>query len=275
MLTAAALYSCHSPQHAVKDADQAKPSPAEAVATPLDSARQGLESLVGSYREWADMSVGVKCRIREPKSISLSGKMTMVRDKEIHLSLRMLGFEVGGLYIDCDSMYVYEKLNRTLVVAPTSLMTRHTGLTIGDLQDILLGQLMCPGITDGANPLDEMSLGVSQDGSTLTLTPRISSYDWHYVLSRSAMPVLQGIIMDISPKVSAKSLYTPPVETDAGLVSPELGLDVRSDKFAVDATLIFNFETASWNTGISPARKIPSGYTPIPLDKLIKALGSY
>ena len=99
-----------------------------------------------SESAWTNVYGSVNLSMTRPMSMGFSGKATMERGKYIHVSMRMIGFEVGSMYIDADSAYVVDKFHRYLFAEPLSVLLgeRYDYLTIYDLQDIVLGQKPVP-----------------------------------------------------------------------------------------------------------------------------------
>lgn len=268
---AATLAACHSSRNAASP--DASLSSALAAQSTRISPKQQFETLVSSYQPWTDVSMSVKCTLRSPKSVTVSGKATMIRGEELRLSLRMLGFEVGGLYIDRDSIFFYEKLNRTMVVESMAKLTDATGLTLSDIQDILLGQLAYPG-TDRSDASFIKKFNVKADGDLIIAQPRSSALPWHYTLAATPSPELVSLTISAPPKGEAECTYRTPFLTDAGPVSPAADIKAAFGKQSVDASLTWSLETASWNAALTPRRSLPKGYRRIPLQQLIKSLST-
>lgn len=233
--------------------------------------KQQVVNLVESYKPWQDVSMSVKCKLRSPKNLSVSGKATMIRGEEIQISMRMLGFEVAGLYINKDSAYVYEKLNRTMIVEPLSRLKDLSGMTLSDIQDLLLGQICYPGETKGGEAMVK-KFDIKDDADVVALAPRSSSIDWSYRLSKTSPLELLDVMVSLGAKGQAQCRYSAAYQTDAGPVSPSALLTATAGKYKIDATLEWSLETASWNKGISPKNNIPNGYRRISLQQLLKAL---
>ena len=267
----AMLAACHSSRRAASP-DTPLSSVPSAQPSKL-SPKQQFETLVDSYQPWTDVSMSVKCTLRSPKSMTVSGKATMIRGEELRLSLRMLGFEVGGLYIDRDSIFFYEKLNRTMVVESMAKLTDATGLTLSDIQDVLLGQLAYPG-ADRSDASFIKKFNVKADGNFIIAQPRSSALPWHYTLASTPSPELASLTISAPPKGDAECLYRTPFLTDAGPVSPAADIKASFGKQSIDASLTWSLETASWNKSLTPQRSLPKGYRRIPLQQLIKSLST-
>lgn len=266
------MVACRASRSAVPAESISQQQPSGAVAV-VQSPKQLFEALVDSYRPWSDVSMSVKCTLRSPKSMSVSGKATMIRDEEIRLSLRMFGFEVGGLYIDRDSIFFYEKLNRTMVAESMKKLTDATGLSISDMQDILLGQVAYPGARRDDDSFVK-KFKFSSDGDRVVAHPRSSALPWYYTLMSTPDPQLLSLSIQAPPHGAADCSYRTPFETDAGPVSPAADIKAEFGKQSLDASVIWSLETARWNNGVTAERSVPKGYRRIPLQQLIKSLNS-
>lgn len=230
---------------------------------------EAVEATVRSYNGWHDVSMNVKCGITAPKSLSVSGKAIMIRGKEIRISFRMLGFEVGGFYADCDSLYFFEKINHTMVTESMARITAASGLTVSDIQDALLGQLMYPGGI--ADPGDlKKKYSVRSDSATITLKPRKSSAPWLYTLTDNMPAAIVSLAIAMKKQGEINCTYSPPLITDAGPAAREVSVEAVYGRNYAAASFRWNLETAAWNQGIEPNKKIPSDYRRIPFQTLMK-----
>ncbi len=265
------LAACRSSRTATS-ADSSQTSEPSLVSQPSRlSPKKQFETLVAAYRPWTDVSMSVKCVLRAPKSMTISGKATMIRGRELRISLRMLGFEVGGLYADSDSIYFYEKLNHTMVAESMAKLTTATGLTLSDIQDVLLGQLAYPGV-DRSDPSFIKKFAVSADGDYVVAHPRSSAMPWFYTLAAAPSPELISLTIEAPGQGEAVCYYRTPFLTDAGPVSPAADISATFGKQSLDASVIWSLETAAWDKGLTPQRSLPKGYRQIPLQKLINSL---
>lgn len=269
-LLALSIAGCRSSRESV--GHSATGTPSQTVGqTQSPTPAERISKVVGSYRDaagWTDISVPVSFKIRSPKSLSVSGRMVMVRDRCISVSMRMLGFEVAGFYADPDSIIVYEKLNKSMVVEPMSRLTSMTGLTLSDLQDLLMGRICCP----GAN-LDAINVGrlfdISADNGSIVLTPR-SGLQLSYLFTDTALPQLSLAALSTS-KVRMTCTYGQ--AADNTHFSPSLTIDASAGKTRLDADLKYSLQSLKADTGAKASIPSAKGYRRISLEKLIKALG--
>ena len=81
----------------------------------LQTPSQRYTELCKSYADWQDVTMPVRVSVTAPKSISLSARAAMKRDKWISISVRMLGFEVASLFVDKDSVHVIDRYHKKYV----------------------------------------------------------------------------------------------------------------------------------------------------------------
>lgn len=121
----------------------------QAAETRPEEPRNTIEgefaALANSYVDWTDVSLPVKVQLNQPKRLSVSGTAKMVRGKALSVSLRIFGIEVGSMYADQDSVIVIAKFNNMYCSESLSQITATYGLTLADLQSVLLGQVFTSG----------------------------------------------------------------------------------------------------------------------------------
>ncbi|MCH5320051.1 MAG: DUF4292 domain-containing protein [Paramuribaculum sp.] len=106
------------------------------------SKKSALSSNVGqNTQSWEKLTMPVKIRLDEPQRFSISGNATFVNDQSIIFSFRMLGMEVAAMQLDRDSLVVLDKFHKYFFKAPISDLSKEVNLQIGDIQQLLLGQI--------------------------------------------------------------------------------------------------------------------------------------
>ncbi|MDE6394846.1 MAG: DUF4292 domain-containing protein, partial [Duncaniella sp.] len=93
----------------------------------------------GRSVEWSDITLPVNVNISRPTSLRVGGTMTMVNGRDILISLRMFGFEVGAAYVTSDSIYAYLKMQKVYIAESTSGMLGGLNLSVADIQSLLIG----------------------------------------------------------------------------------------------------------------------------------------
>lgn len=222
-----------------------------------------------AYRSWKTLYAPFSLRMESPASISLSGRATMVSGQAMLLSLRMFGFEGAVIYLDTDSAYVADKVNKYLAAMPMTTVREHTGLDLSDIQNLLLGRLVYPGrgAVSGASQIKSLF-----DRSDVALTPRKSTADadWQYTLTPDGgVAALTVTPRGIDP---VKFTFADPVATTAGPVSTSVELSARSGKTQLAAGITWNMDRAEWNAAQSPRLPQFRGYTRISAAAVLEVL---
>lgn len=89
--------------------------------------------------DWQDLYLPATFNLNSPKSFSLSGRITFVRDKHIQLSLRFLGMEVAVIDITPEQIIAVDKYHKMALSEPITPLLNSAGITFSDLQDAFLG----------------------------------------------------------------------------------------------------------------------------------------
>lgn len=192
---------------------------------------------------WADLSLPVTVSVTRPASLRVSGTMTMVNGKDIHISMRMLGFEVGAAYITSDSLYAYAKLQRVYVAESISRLLGGLDADISDLQSLLIGApltLPSPGAGTSVDIITSDTTGQPLDISLTTPSGR-----------------------------KAHITYTPQHNTQ---LASQVDISATTSGRQLAASLSYDWGRAKADTGASKTFSIPSGYRRIDAAALLKSL---
>lgn len=268
---AAVLGGCSTSKKASKTAASGNVTVAEStVASPAAA----VVRLAEGYGDWTDVSLPVKLNLLEPKYISISGKAVMVRDSEIYISLRVLGFEAGGIYIDKDSVFVYEKLNKAMLAEPLSRITSLTGMTLGDIQDAILGRVFVAGEgTLDASAVKKFSLTAGDGIISMTPVKKQKNISLLFNITDAAQPALKSAEVDASGRATLDCSYSQSIKTAVGYIAAGMIIDAAYGKRKVKAGLEWTLTKAEWNRGASTKWRKPSGYTRLDFNKIVKMIG--
>ncbi|MBD5282781.1 MAG: DUF4292 domain-containing protein [Bacteroides sp.] len=134
------------------------------------SAKTGSQAVKIEEKEssqWSNVNVPVRLDLIEPQKFSLSGRLTMVRDRYALISLRMLGFEVAQIYVSPDEAdVVVKQMNKIWIQEPIASRLAKLKIPFSTLQEALLGnQQAFDSLPDGLN----LTLGGSAEKPVLTL----------------------------------------------------------------------------------------------------------
>lgn len=241
-----------------------------------NSSENYLDALEQCNAKWQDVKIPIKLKLKSPKDISVSGYLTMSRDKSINISLRMLGFEVGALTLTEDSIIAYEKLNKRYVSEPLTQLLAGFPATVGNVQALLLGKLFMPGsdtaaLTAGKNAKIEVKNNGKQ---TYVLYPQINikGLTCSFEVLTGSSPTLQSFSGTAGTKPFSCDYSDFLNDNVAGKCATLLTLKATAGDTSIDATIEVNLKKAKWNTGEQPSTKIPKGYQRIPAASLVKML---
>lgn len=235
-------------------------------------------ALAGSVSgEWTDVRMPVTLSLESPKSISISGTATLVRDSSIYISLRMLGFEVVQLSIDGDSIHAVDKFNKRYVAESVPELLKGVELSVGNLQSMLMGRPFKPG-TDGFTAEMFPDFNISGAGEEMpemwVMTGAVHAGDrtaeCSWVVDGLIAPVLSGLLVSVpDARREAMVYYSDPKETPAGTLSSECRIKLTAGSREVSASVSWNLDKAKWNTGETPQVRIPRGARRISASQLL------
>lgn len=231
-----------------------------------------LDQLHTDAGHWTDLYAPFSLKLRCPMSLSVSGRATMVRGKSILFSARMLGIEIAQLYIDADSAWLVDKFHKLVCAVPTGRLTGLSGLTVGNLQDLLLGRPFFPGTSDLTSALGR--LAVSENGNSVVLRPRKAdpTADWSMTLVSG--PVLEAVDLALPAGHRLALQFSQPAATAHGSFPSEIDATGQAGKFALDATLGWSLGKARWDQGDIKPWAPPANYRRITPAQLIETLKS-
>lgn len=138
------------------------------------------DSYSGRASSWTTLYAPVNVTVDKPMSAGFSGRATMERDKYIHVSMRFIGMEVAAMYIDTDSVCFVDKYHKYVFAESLDnlLGSKYSYLTIGDIQQIILGQKSIPD-AEGLNVtatkyVDTPAGSVASELSIEATTPQVT-----------------------------------------------------------------------------------------------------
>lgn len=272
IMAAMAIFSgCSSQKGAGKRAAVVAEVPADVT---LQTPQQRFDALCASYGDWMDVSLPVKLSMRSPKSISLSAKAVMKRGSWISVSVRMLGFEVASVWVDNDSVHAIDRYHKAYLSESVSRLFGSAGVTVSDIQDILLGRGFLTGTGGGTftpSQQRQVSLQATAEGLMVLPVSQPSGFEYGFILPPAAN-CIGAATVSVGDKYSAVITYDDYIKTThsgdfAGVVDIDM---VKGKKLA--ATLTWSFSSAKWNTGVDQKWKRPSGYSRMTADKILNAL---
>lgn len=271
-IIATALAGCGSQKQAGSQM-AGEPIPAQAS---MQTPRQRYDALCAAYGDWQDVSMPVRISLTQPRRISLQAKALMKRNQWIHFSVRMLGFELASVFVDNDSIHAIDKYHRLYLSESLAKLFGGAGISIGDVQNLLLGRGFVTGTTGSTFTLPMVSsLNLQQTPEGLLITPARQPQDFEYgfILYPDANN-LMATSVSVGEKYAGTATYSDYIPTaQAGSFASSVNLSVVKGKNA-EAALKWDIMSASWNKGENRQWKQPRGYERISADRLLKSITS-
>lgn len=267
----AAAAACKSSKKAVTPVESYSPGAQTEITQPQPKGAPSLDddyrAMTAAYTTWNDVSVPVKVQIRKPKNLSVSGTLSMAYGKALSLSLKMLFIEVATIYADHDSVLVVSKAAGAYYSESMERLTEMTGLTLADIQSLMLGQAFVPG-QGTATPAQLKQFRLADDPETggngfraWSLAPKKmpKGVDWHFtgIASDDAASGVtpQIFALDIvAGKNTLRCTFAQSELTAAGIIASSVQLEGTVKKHAVDVIVSGMASRASWNTGRTPSK---------------------
>ncbi len=263
-VTAMFTASCSSSRHS---ADTGAGTPVTA-----NGATQKARDLAAvAATPWQTLSVPVSVKVRDSSLPKVSGTMTMVRDREIRISMRFLGMEVGALDVTQDSVFGYVKLNRVYVAESIPELLGGFPANVGNLQSILLGQLFTLG-KDIPDMKDARIDPVSASAYTVTPPKAGGKLDYTFEVT---LPdnLVRSLALSYGTHTATVSYsdFSNPADGPARPCGIDINAKVKGK--ALCAEIDINHNRLSIDDGTSPKPfAIPSGYRRITASALLKSL---
>lgn len=263
------LSGCHAHKSTQTVPGNISPIPESTAST-----AQLFEQISDTYDTWTDLYAPITLRLESPKSVSVSGRATMVCGKEIYISLRVLGMELGVIYINESKVYAVDKIHKQYVEEDLTALLHGVDITISDVQNIMLGRLTTFGKgTITAADADDFTFLSADSDWILTPVKQIKGTELNYIASKTEPPVLKDISLHMPGKGVLDCSYTDITDTPAGMVAATLRMLAPLGKTEARASIEWNLNDAKWNEGRSANFKIPaSSYKKIDINTLFKSI---
>lgn len=229
---------------------------------------------VASHNQpWTQLNLPVKVAVKSPQKLSVSGRIYMRRDRDIYITLRVLGMEVANLYIDSDSVFAADKIHKYYIAEPIRDIFAGATLTIGDIQDALLGR---PFINNTgaftADNIRDVTAALLPDGAW-SMTPQslingMIGYRFEFDGNDNS---LKAMNIDVNGKQYGCT-YAYPADLDGSRFMQQLSIEAKAGKTPIDATLTYDFNKVSFAVPASATWRTPKNYKRISPRALAKSL---
>lgn len=251
------------------------------VAVPADLADRTLPQLyasfTGSFSGWTDVKAPVSLSLEAPRRMSVSATMTMVRDRGLSVSVRILGMEMASVTVTGDSVFAMSKPHRCYLAESISELLAGFPATTGNLQDLLLGR---PFVIGGATmtPALEHGYELGADAGVWGIKPAAApgGVEYAFVMDSRSAPTVSLLQASWGRTATATVTYSDPADTPSGPAASGVALatTLSRDNKAVKASVEWNFRKAKWNSGATVEWRRPQGYTRVTPAELVKLLNS-
>lgn len=234
--------------------------------------RERVRDVTAGYRPWTQINLPVKIAVRSPHKISLSGRIYMRRDRDIYLTLRVLGMEVANMYINSDSVYASDKLHKYYIAEPISDIFAGAALSIGNIQDALIGRAFINNIgTVDTDMINRINLIQSADNTWILAPQAKIDGDIGYQFKFSTENNLMSLVFDTGKKLYVCN-YSEPIAIDGSRFMGRLNISTKVGNASIDATLTLDFNKMKQEVPASARWRQPNGYRRIAPSTLIKIL---
>lgn len=224
--------------------------------------------LTSSWMAWNDMEMSMKLSIKSPKKLNAAGKVYMKRGEWISISMRMLGFEVATLWVDADSVVAVDKFHKKYISEPTATLLDGAGVTITDIQDLLLGRAFSVG-KGTARPGNSSLFELAEADNGWYILPKNQPADYSYgFLASSTINGLRGAVVEVNAKTTVQVYYDGIAESrNAGWFARKVSVE-NSGKKKIAATIEWDLNNSKFNTNLNRRCRIPDDYERIPASAL-------
>lgn len=220
-----------------------------------------LQEVAAANCPWTQLNLPLKVSLKSPEKISLSGRIYMRRNHDIYITLRVLGIEVANMYVNTDSIYVADKAHKYYLAEPIDKIFAGASLSIGDIQDALLGRSFIN--NRGTLTADLLNQVTAADGenNSWTIAPQSkinSSISYSFRLSDSDNS-MQSFTVDTGSKQYSCS-YSDPTTIDGSRFMQRMSISTKVGKTEIDATLALDFDKVKWVVPESARWRTPKNY---------------
>ena len=260
------LGACGSQKATVKSPDQSSATTLSGGGATLSSAadmRVQLRKIVASYGSdsWERLRIPVNINVQSPKQLSVSATAVMERGKSLLLSLQVLGFEVGSLYLTDRTIRVIDKMHKVYIEESIADFCAGFPVTVSNVQDILLGRLFIAG--QPTLSLDTM-LGYEAEiigPQDWLLDPPAPMPGVDYGFRFSPADVLMALIVKAGDHEPVTAAYGRPAATPFGPFATSVSFTASTPKANIGASLEWNFDKARWDKDVELREpSVSSGY---------------
>lgn len=272
-IIAMAIAGCSSHKHNATGGSATAPTATPEISTVADSY---IYSLTSTYSDWDYLALPIDVELQSPQHIKLGGRMYMERDKSIYLSMRFLGMEVATLYLTNDTIYATEKIHKYYIAESVDQLLSGCDLTIGDLQNLLLGRAFVAGKgLLNQSMASELTIKPAGNGTSWSLTPpAIDGYTYTFNVDANPRHV-RSIDFLQGTRSRATCTYSEPMRTRAGILPGTVSVNAAAGRTPLEISLQLDLREARWDAADIRRWNAPKGYTRLSRHELLSMLTSF
>ena len=228
-----------------------------------------FNNTISKYKNWNDVIVPIDLSLISPKQLSVSGRITMVKNQFIYISIRVLGFEVANAYITNDSIYASYKIDKIYIAEDLKSVLGGYPATIGDLQNLLLGRAFIVGKGTISPSMENEFKLESGDDFWKIIPNKIKNIGYEFLFENGSN-YLSTLSVNVDNKKRAYCTYASPTSTTAGNVAKSVTVSSELKGKTICAKIAWDFNDAKWNSGATHKWKTPKGYRRISVANFLK-----
>lgn len=236
------------------------------------------KALIDDYPKWTSVYLPVRLKVSGPAQLSLSGRATMIRGEELYISFRMLGMEVASVYADKDSVFITDKYHKWLFGEDLSRISECYGITLSNLQDILLGRPALLGAENitAANSDQFLITPIKGGGGGYAVYSQLKNAitQYNYIVNRINDDDIALRVLAVTPP-DGKSIecnYAAPTGTPVGWLPEVLSVSTPVGDMLLMVELTWGMTDSEWDTQRRINWRRPSGYREVNSASLLKLM---
>ena len=222
------------------------------------------KDLIDDFPMWSSVYMPVRLKVSGPAQLSLSGRATMQRGEKLYVSFRMLGMEVASIYADKDSVFITDKYHKWLFAEDLGRLSERYGVTLSNLQDILLGRPALLGSDDitPANSNQFLITPITGGYGGYAVYSELKSIQYNYIVNRVNDDNIGLRVFSVTPpdRKSIECIYADPTATPAGWLPGMLSVSTPIGDMLLVVELMWGMTDAEWDTQRKINWRRPSGY---------------
>lgn len=235
--------------------------------------KERVAYVTDGYKPWTELNLPLKVALRAPSKLSVSGRIYMRRDKDIYVTLRVLGMEVANMYVSADSVYAADRLHKYYFAEPIADIFAGASLSIGNIQDAITGRAFINGEGTLSAGMAKFFSAQSDNDESWVVTPRSKingdiAYQFRF---SDATNALMSLVFNIDGKLYGCS-YADPADINGSRFMQQLEIKAMAGNTAVDATVTLDFNKVKWEVPASARWRPHDNYRRITPSALTKAL---